>query len=128
THTHFLGTSSFAGSDLTALTTTVTEHWTTGAIRVYASRSNEATLRALTGFYPYWDTRLTPSVNQTNALDVALDVLNIYNRPIGIFGEAEIWIKPWVPANYLFAFNTAVTKPLVIRTRPSVGTVNRGEL
>jgi hypothetical protein len=128
THTHFLGTGSFAAADLQALITTIVEHWTTGAVRVYASRSNEATLRGLTGFYPYWDTRLTPSVNQTNALDTPLDILNIYNRPIGIFNESEIWIKPWVPPNYLFAFNTAVTKPLVMRTRPSAGTVNRGNL
>jgi hypothetical protein len=127
THTHFLGTSSFVASDLTSLVSTVVEHWTTGAVRVYANRANETTLRALTGFYPYWDSRLTPSVNQTTALDTPLDVLNIYNRPIGIFGEAEIWIKPWVPANYLFAFNTMVDKPLRMRTRPTAG-VNRGAL
>lgn len=127
THTHFLGTSSFAASDLTALISTVVEHWTTGAVRVYINRTNETTIRALAGFYPYWDTRLTPSVNQTNALDTPLDVLNIYNRPIGIFNEGEVWVKPWVPPNYIFAFNTGVDKPLRMRTRPTANT-NRGTL
>jgi hypothetical protein len=47
THTHFLGTSSFVASDLTSLVSTVVEHWTTGAVRVYANRANETTLRAL---------------------------------------------------------------------------------
>jgi len=55
--------------------------------------------------------------------------LNIYNRPIGFFGsKAEVWVKPWVPTNYVFAFNTTVNKPLMVRTRPTAGTTNRGSL
>lgn len=128
THTHYLGTASFAAADLQALVDTVVEHFNSGAVRVYINRAQETTVRGFTGFNPYWDARITPSVNQSNALGTPLDVLNIYNRPIGIFGSAEIWVKPWVPASYLFAFNTAAPKPLRMRVRPSVGTVNRGSL
>ncbi len=127
THTHYLGTASFVNADVHTLIDTVVEHFNTGSLRVYCNHANEATIRGFADFLPYWDARITPSVNQTNALQTPLDVLNIYNRPIGIFGAAEVWVKPWVPANYLFAFNTDAPKPLRMRTRPSVG-ANRGEL
>jgi hypothetical protein len=44
-------------------------------------------------------------------------MMNIYNRAIGVFDTAEIWVKPWVPSSYLFAFNPAQRKPLARRTR-----------
>ncbi|OLD63744.1 MAG: hypothetical protein AUF65_01165 [Chloroflexi bacterium 13_1_20CM_50_12] len=110
THTHFLGTSSFADTDLLALIATVVEHYPIGAVKVYINRANESTVRGFTSgttkFYPYYDARLTPSVNQDAALGTNLDMLSIYDRAIGIFGASEVWIKPWVPANYVFAFNT----------------------
>jgi len=127
-HTHYLGTASFANADVHTLIDTVVEHYNEGTIRVYINRGQEQTVRGFTDFLPYWDARITPSVNQNNALGTPLDVLNIYNRPIGIFGAAEVWIKPWVPANYLFAFNTQVNKPLRMRTRATANTVNRGNL
>jgi len=127
THTHFLGTSSFVNADVHTLIDTVVEHYNSGTVRVNINRAQETAVRGFADFLPYWDARITPSVNQNNALGTPLDVLNIYNRPIGIFGAAEIWVKPWVPANYLFAFNTGQQKPLKMRVRPTVG-VNRGEL
>lgn len=128
THTHFLGTASFVEANLQSLIDTVVEHYATGTVRTYINRAQETTVRGFTDFKPYWDIRVTPGVNQDRALDTPLDILNIYNRPIGIYNEAEIWVKPWVPASYLFAFNTQAPKPLRMRTRPSVGTVNRGDL
>jgi hypothetical protein len=130
THTHYSAVASAgnpAASELQALITNVVEHYRNGSVRVYIDRGSEATVRAFSGFNPYWDARITPSVNQNNALGVPLDVLDIYNRAIGIFGQAEVWIKPWVPAGYWFAFNTAAPKPLRIRTRPTAGT-SRGIL
>ena len=130
THTHYLAVATAntpLATELQALISTVVEHYMTGSVRVYIDRGSETTVRAFTGFNPYWDARITPSVNQNNALGVPLDVLNIYNRPIGIFGQAEIWVKPWVPSGYWFCFNTAAPKPLRMRTRPTAG-VNRGNL
>lgn len=121
THTHFLGTSSFADTDLLALINTVVEHYPTGAVRVYINRSQESTVRGFTSgttkFYAYYDARITPTVNADVARGNTLDQLSIYDRAIGIFGAAEIWVKPWVPANYVFAFNTGAPKPLRMRTR-----------
>jgi hypothetical protein len=118
-HTHYVGTASFAASDLAALVTLVQEHYNQGGIRVYINQGNEAAVRALTGFQPIYDGRLTIANNVTFATG-ALDIMNVYNRQIGIFGAAEIWVKPWVPLNYIFAFNPGQRKPLAARTRPGV--------
>lgn len=121
THTHFLGTSSFADTDLLALINTVVEHYPTGSVRVYINRAQETTVRGFTSgttkFYPYYDARITPTVNADVARGNTLDQLSIYDRAIGIFGASEVWVKPWLPANYVFAFNTGAPKPLRMRTR-----------
>ena len=39
------------------------------------------------------------------------------NRAIGIFGGAEVWVKPWMPANYIFIWDAGSDKPVVIRQR-----------
>lgn len=124
THTHYLGTASFVDADLTGLIRTVVEHYTTGAVKVFINPAQEGNVRGFTSgstkFYPYYDARITPSISQDAARGTNLDQLNIYNRAIGIYGAAEIWLKPWVPAGYLFAFNTQVNKPLRMRTRTAV--------
>ena len=127
THTHYLGTSSFVAADLTALQNTVIEHYASGQLRTYINRAQEAAVRAFSGFYPYYDARITPSVNQDVANAVTLNQFDIYNRPIGVFGAAEVWVKPWIPASYIFSFNLGAPKPLRMRTRPSAG-MDRGNL
>lgn len=50
-----------------------------------------------------------------------LDSIQIYNRPIGIYNGAEVWVKPWVPANYVFCWNAEAQKPLKWRWDPAYG-------
>src|SRR6266567_2225274 len=126
THNHYLGasivwtgspTAASIGTDLTTLTTTVIEHFLSGAIQVLANPAQEVLIRSATGFFPYYDARLTPSVNQTNAM-ADLDVMNITNRAIGVFGASEVWIKPWIPPGYIVAVLVgSPQKALVMRTR-----------
>src|SRR6266702_2510261 len=131
THNHYLGALTIAwtgsptptslGADLSALTTTVIEHFLSGAIQILANPAQEVNIRNATGFFPYYDSRLTPSVNQTNAM-ADLDVINITNRAIGVFGAAEVWIKPWIPANYVVAVLVcSPQKALSMRTRMAGG-------
>jgi len=125
-HTHYLcpPTTAWAtatgvqiGTDLTTLNTTVIEHFLSGAIQILANPAQELNIRGATGFFPYYDSRLTPNVSQTNAL-ADLDVMNITNRAIGVFGAAEVWIKPWIPPNYVVAVLVgSPQKALVMRTR-----------
>lgn len=125
THTHYFGataawsgaTAAQIGGDLTTLINTVIEHFLTGGIQVLAPAGLETNIRAATGFNPYYDPRLIPSVNQTNAMG-DLDVMNVTNRAIGVFGAAEVWIKPWIPTNYVVAVLVgSPQKALAMRTR-----------
>src|SRR6266568_3269988 len=128
-HTHYFGaTAAWSGAtslqmstDLTALTTTVIEHFLSGGIQLLINPAQEANVRAITTgpvvFFQYYDSRLVPSVNQTNAM-ADLDVMNITNRAIGVFGASEVWVKPWVPPNYVIAVLVgSPQKALVMRTR-----------
>jgi hypothetical protein len=120
THTHYLATASFIAANLTSLVTTVMEHYPRGSMRVYINSAQETTVRGFTGFYPYFNPALTVANNITVANGQALDMSDPYNRAIGIFdviGGAQVWVKPWVPPNYVFAYNTDAPKPLAMRTR-----------
>lgn len=116
THTHYLATASLAAADLIALIETVIEHYANGQAIVFINRAQEAAVRALTGFVGYLDSRIIPATT-ANVGRGALDPNMIYNRAIGIFNGAEIWVKPWVPSSYMFAYLNGVPKPLCMRTR-----------
>lgn len=117
THTHYLGTSSFVAADLSGLINTVVEHYNQGTITVDINQAQEAAVRAFTGFNAYVDTRIVQPYTQSYSDVQPLELMSLYNRAIGVFGSATIWVRPWVPAGYLFAFNPGVRKPLAFRTR-----------
>ena len=120
THTHYLATAALVVADLVSLVETVTEHFGNGEARVYINRAQEAAVRALAGFVPYTDARIVSADNVTRALG-SLNANLLYNRAIGIFTSggvtAEIWVKPWPPASYMFSYIAGAEKPLRRRTR-----------
>jgi hypothetical protein len=120
THTHYLARAggSMVQADVMGLIDTVAEHYAVGEPKVFINRAQEAAVRAFADFHPYLDARL---VNQTAGIVAqgTLDTMNPGNRSIGILGPAEVWVKPWVPANYLFAYVDGAPVPLVYRVRRS---------
>lgn len=120
THTHYLGTAAFVVADLVALIETVVEHFATGTALLYINRAQETTIRGFAGFVPYTDARIIPASTSIRAT-ASLDANLLYNRAIGILSSggdtAEVWVKPWVPANYVFAYVAGQPKPLLRRTR-----------
>jgi hypothetical protein len=116
-HTHYIATASFTAADLLSLITLIKEHYNTGTIKVYINQAQESTVRGFTGFTPLYDPRIV--LAQTTAyVQGTLDLMNVYDRKIGVFDAAEIWVKPWPLANYPFAFNPMQRKPLAFRTMP----------
>lgn len=98
-----------------ALIDDVVEHGHGAMVKVYINKAQEADVRALTGFNAYIDPRVTVNAN-ANQPGVRLDISRLDNRAIGIFGAAEVWVKPWVPASYMFAFDEGdARKPLAFR-------------
>jgi hypothetical protein len=120
THTHYLAvaggvTAVFANSVIN----TVVEHGWGGFMKVYICQADEAAWRALApSFQAYLDPRLTAGTQANQPLGKRLDITRLDNRAIGIFGAAEVWVKPWIPAGYFLAFDsTTNAKPAVMRTR-----------
>jgi len=127
THTHYMGRigGAVAAADLTALISNVREHFG-GTINlvVYIPQSLEQTVRGFAGFLPYPDPRvaLPNTVEQlTPGYSRPLDLYNLNNRAIGVFDVAEIWVKPWVPSQYMLCVNLSGPKTLRVRTRANGG-------
>jgi len=124
THTHYLFTTgvAVAAADMNALLETVIEHQPMGQALVYINRVEEAAVRALAGFTAYLDARLVGATTATQAT-TPLDYRNVHlnDRAIGVYSaggvSAEIHVKPWIPAGYLFAWVQGAPPPLVMRTR-----------
>jgi hypothetical protein len=120
-HTHYLANASLTAAFALSVINTVVEHGNGGQVRLYINQADEAAFRLLAGFNAYVDPRITLGTGQV-AGQQRLNIQRLDNRPIGIFGAAEVWVKPWMIANYLFAFDeTAEQKPLVLRTRDGSG-------
>ena len=119
THTHYTAEASLSAAGLLAAVNNVVEHSTSGAVQVVINIANEAAVRALTGFVAYVDARLQLGTGQVPTQ--RLTVQNSGNRPIGLFGQAEVWVKPWAVANYAVILDTgAAEKPLALRTPTGV--------
>jgi hypothetical protein len=127
THTHYLArVSTLAASDITGAINTVIEHHSVGQPKLYINRANEAAVRAFTGageFLAYQPVSIMPSDNTARAVGGPLPGAPLDNRPIGIWGTSntEVWVKPWIPANYMFAYVSGSPAPLVLRTRTAGG-------
>lgn len=117
THTHYMANAGLNVTVATALIDTVVEHGHGTSVRVYINKADEAAWRALTGFVAYSDPRIILATNANAARD-RLDISRMDNRAIGIFGAAEVWVKPWAIASYPLAFDVGTAdKPLVVRER-----------
>lgn len=124
THTHYLATASLAAADVDAVVNTVVEHYANAGYRamLYINSASEAAVRAFAAAgqftaYPLDGVRYGTGV--TVAAGRTLDPNNPYNRAIGVWGNAsaEVWVKPWIPANYMFAWMMGAPKPLVLRVK-----------
>lgn len=117
THTHYLGSATLTTTAVDSLLDTVIEHGITGELQLFIAKGDEATVRAFTGFSPYLDARVTVT-NASQIGNESLDVTNPDNRAIGVYGGAEVWVKPWVPEDYQVAIDVnGADRPLAIRTR-----------
>ncbi len=122
THTHFAGyiSGSFAVADFAALISNVQEHYLAAGMRVLVPKNLATTVMAFTGFYPAANKNLIIANNVTH-IAAPLDTDNNQDRFLGIFDNgdvnADVYVRPWMPSSYLFAYNTSAAKPLKMRVR-----------
>ncbi len=130
THTHYLATAALVEANYLALEETVREHGIGGgAIRVYINQAQESAVRAFSGFRAYTDARLVYSANADRAAQT-VDIINLEDRAIGFHGVAEVWVKPWIPANYHLCFVAGAqgANPVIGERRPEGAMAQFGEL
>jgi hypothetical protein len=125
-HTHYTGDTSLTAANLSALILNVAEHYNSGDIRVVINQAQEAGVRGLAGFLAVTDPRImiATTANQIPTSVASLDVMRRYDRMIGIYDGAEVWVKPWAVANYIVAYirnSPSVNKILGFRYDPVVG-------
>lgn len=120
THTHYLWNNGITNTAAHALVDTVAEHYEDGALQVFINSADEAAWSALTDFKGYIDSRLRPSDNITIPIP-RLDARRTNDRAIGLFGPAEVWVKPWAISDYSVCLDVGGPKPLVVRTRDGGG-------
>lgn len=101
------------------------EHYTQGSAVILCSTTEAPyfTTRVNTSIIPgfaaleYNTSIIEQSITRDRA-SMALgsyDFQNTYNRFLGVFDGAEVWVKPWMPAGYLFAYDPMQPKPVQIR-------------
>ncbi len=121
THTHYLArVGTLAASDITAVVDTVAEHFSTGQLRLHINKASEAAVRAFTSNFKAYQ---SPMIEIRGTSDIArgnLQLLSPNDREIGLWDDkAVVSVKPWVPANYMFAYMDGAEPPLVMRVPES---------
>lgn len=122
THTHYLASAAPTQVQTLALINTVVEHHAEGSPTLFISSADETQFRALPGFQAYIDSRLTLNANANQPYD-RLNPFKTDDRPIGLFGSAEVWVKPWAIASYWFCSDISdkAPRPLACRVRKGSG-------
>lgn len=114
-HTHYMTSAALDEAAMTDLAANVMEHYTSGEARIYINSAQESTVLGLDNFIPAVDPRIQLAIT-SDRLNMALDLFNTYDRRIGIIKNGpEVWVKPWVPSNYLFCFMKGQKPPLSLR-------------
>lgn len=113
---HYLATAALTAANITAAITAVNEHYADADLVIYIPQGLEVTIRGFTAnFKATIDARLRDQSTNIVLASTGLRT-NSNNRLIGLFDQAEVWVKPWMPANYIVVMNRAARKPLAYRT------------
>jgi len=117
-------------ADVTRLTNHVAEHVGEGdgKICIHSNQANDF-LRMTPDFTQLFTGTIIPAITDPRGIGVLND-LSINNRQIGWFRGFQVWVKPWVPANYVLAYITGAMSepPLVIRTPKSANNSIAGSM
>jgi len=103
-HSHYMGTATLTTAAVDALILNVTEHTSNANVQLHINQAQEAAVRGLTGFIAAWDPRVMVA-NTVTMSNQRLDINNTQKRFIGIYNGAEVYVKPWVYANYIVAID-----------------------
>jgi hypothetical protein len=121
-HTHYNANATLTTTALDAAISDLVEHGHGSRVVAVVNYADAASFTALTGFVS-----ATPTYIQAPAYNVATttartDLGNQYDRLLGYYNAAEVWVKPWGIANYVFLYDADDPgKPLMFRQRNVAG-------
>lgn len=110
------------GQNLAAAVQNLKEHYITGTPKIYIDTTAAPYFQVANGaatqipnFVRYDYIYVNPPTTRENVPGVAYNSQDVYNRPIGLYDGCEVWVKPWMPANYFLVFMVDQPKPLALR-------------
>lgn len=117
THDHYNAAAALTDTDVQASMTDLLEHGHGDDVRIIIHRTNQTEWEGLASFTKYDSPLIMAADNRDRAIKQAeIYTLNRENRAIGIYQDAEVWIKPWAIPNYAFFFASGdPEKPLAFR-------------
>lgn len=113
TLTHYVANNGWDNATLLAAVDKLVVHGHTANPIIVIARGNKTNIEALAGFTAFSDDRIT--YMGTDHTTQRLDRSNPGNRPIGLFGDAVVWVKPWGVSGYCFITDTGARKPIRFR-------------
>jgi hypothetical protein len=117
THNHYMASAALTNTWAVALVENVLEHNADGSAKIWINRADASAWEALADFKELVYDKTIKSMTQEYGVG-DLEVVDINNRQIGWFHGAEVWIKPFWPANYPFVWRQLEGKqPLAMRLR-----------
>lgn len=119
TMNHYHVAPSVTYTSIEALKLEVVEHNNQGQVFILINQAQEAAFRGLdnTAFVPVLPAQITGAFIAPQANGQQLNVTSPYDRLIGYFDGCEVWVKPWIPVNYIMCYQTAQRKLLALRVR-----------
>lgn len=118
THTHYNANATLTTTAVDTSITDLLEHGHGGRVMAAINYVDVASWTALTGFVPAQAAYVDIPASSLTVPRQRTDLGSQYNRLVGYYGAAEVWVKPWAIANYVFIWDAASgDKPLVFRQR-----------
>ena len=130
THTHYLATASLVSANVDSLVDTLTEHGLSAGetVRIVINRNDRTAFAALSGFRGYDEPLRQRGGGDTASVAQGglVSEYDIDNMPIGLWNyQVEVWVKPWVPQNYITAYvRNGEGKLMVMRVDTYAGAGN----
>lgn len=122
THTHYLANASLTSAFVTSVGQTVLEHKLSSNICIAFNVNDISNVLALSGMLSLIDPRITLQYGTSQVPTERLDITQLNDRLVALFTPYAIWVKPWVPQGYCFAWDAeAAEKPLCMRVQPDIG-------
>lgn len=117
-HTHYVGAAALNTTVLTTAINNLIEHGHGSKVMVAIHYNDAAAFLALTGFVKAQPVYIQQLDNTISMPSQRTDLTNLYNRYLGNYEGAEVWVKPWAIQNYMFVWDAGTTmKPLKFRQR-----------